>query len=329
MTTNKAFLDHVFFRGVGERWVCSFKGDPAAGSYYRFTGENPPEENNNFFCVSLLKPDEKGEVRRLARNFSGLFVLVVDDVRSKIDPVDVECLLGLPSYKLETSPGNEQWGYVLDPPVEDQKEAEALINALGRNFTSDMAGVNRLARLPVGTNGKHIYGDPSPRTNLKYLDGKRLFDPEELKEALRVEEADYEFSSGEKPFLPSSRDPVLTAFDERGVEWHKTRDEGRYAIRCPWVSQHTGGRDDGSVYLAPAGYKCWHGHCADRTFADLREYLGLSAEVVDEAIAQAEWEAADTLGGTNSVVEGSPPLVDVNEPGVVKSEEEAPSVPLA
>ena len=155
--TNKEFLDHVFASGEGERFIVSFYGDPSDNKFGRFRGMPAPDANN-FFCVSLLQEDELGLVRRTPNHFRSLHVLVVDDVHSKIPPVKVEAILGVPSYKLETSPGNEQWGYVLDPPVTDRLEAEGLVNALCRNFTADVAGVNRLVRLPVGENQKSVYG---------------------------------------------------------------------------------------------------------------------------------------------------------------------------
>ncbi len=289
---NTPFLDHVFAGGTGERWICSFKGDPGRHRYWKRAEKTHPDRNN-FFCVSLLKKDEEGYVRRTASCFRSLHVLVVDDVISKLHPIKVEAKLGVPSYKLETSPNNQQWGYILDPPVTDQREAEGLVNALGRSFTSDMAGVNRLARCPVGVNGKEIYarsGSAPPRTALRYFRPRRLHSPQDLARRLDANPSDYR-SKNVKAFLPPERDPVILAIENKtGTRPETTREPGKYRVQCPWIGSHTGGRDDGSVYIAPSGYKCWHGHCVDRTFADFRRYLGLTAEEIDRAIELAEEE---------------------------------------
>ena len=113
---------------------------------------------NNYFCVSLM--DRPG-VRRKA-NFKALHVLVVDDVGPKVDPAKVLNETGTPTYRLETSPGNEQWGYVLEPPVTDLARAEALIvgtiQLLAGGKDPGMAGVTRLMRLPGGSNTKSHAG---------------------------------------------------------------------------------------------------------------------------------------------------------------------------
>ena len=301
MVTNKQFLNHVFGSAEGERFICSFKGDPGSQrSYSRHPNEFPDPEANNFFCVSLLNKEEDGTVRRTPGNFRSLHVLVVDDVHSKIPRIQVESTLGVPSYKIETSPGNEQWGYVLEPAVIDRAEAEGLINALCRNFTSDVAGVNRLVRLPVGRNGKKIYGEEPLVTTLQYIDGTRLFNPKDLARALDARPEDYQATS-DRPFLPVDRDPVLAALERRGDAYESTRDPGKYRVTCPWVGEHTGGRDDGSVYIAPSGYKCWHGHCANRTFSDFREHLGLSVDEIDQAIALAAFEAGMGVSSNETV----------------------------
>jgi hypothetical protein len=58
---------------------------------------------------------------------------------------------------------------------------------------------------------------------------------------------------------------------------------GRRAARCPWLAEHTDGRGDGhdsSTVLFPAeaghtfgGFRCAHGHCAERTARDVLALL--------------------------------------------------------
>ena len=66
-------------------------------------------------------------------------------------------------------------------------------------------------------------------------------------------------------------------------------DEGRrrHSITCPWVKEHTDQLDDGAAYFEPTeafpigGFKCHHGHCADRSIGDLLNRLE-----IDEDAAQ-------------------------------------------
>lgn len=279
--TNTEFLSLIFPNPQNPPFTASFYGDPAHGDY-RFNPNVSDPEANNFFCVSMLTDNR----RRTPENFAALHLVVVDDVGTKIPDDLPAAVLGLPTYRLETSAGNYQWGYVFTSPVTERPVAEGIVQALCRVFTSDVAGVNRLVRLPVGTNGKP--GKGNFPTELHWLGG--LHDPQDIIAALDATPVTPE-SLLPKPFLPPDRDPVLQALRY----WDPTRDPGTYRITCPWVDSHTGGRDDGTVYIAPAGFKCWHGHCAGKTFKDLREHLGISAQDIDEVIARAEF--GFTAGG--------------------------------
>ena len=64
---------------------------------------------NTYYCVSSVVPG-----RRLSRKTARrLFALPIDDVGTKGTPPSLP-----PSYAIETSPGNWQYGYLLSPPVD-------------------------------------------------------------------------------------------------------------------------------------------------------------------------------------------------------------------
>ena len=166
VNNNRDFLELVF----GEDWpyaeVCSV---PALGQdedYKSYWNTRPAgscvhtldPDWNNYFCVSTMTVPG---VRRKS-HFKALRVLVVDDVGPKVDPAVALNVLGKPTYQIETSPGNQQWGYVLDPPITDLARAESLIlrtiQALADGKDPGMAGVTRLMRLPFGTNTKTAPG---------------------------------------------------------------------------------------------------------------------------------------------------------------------------
>ena len=75
---------------------------------------------------------------------------------------------------------------------------------------------------------------------------------------------------------------IVSAFRDRG--WlGRERDGGMWTVACPWIDQHTTGRDpmrasDTVVWEASGGmwpqFKCQHDSCADRTNVDVLRELG-------------------------------------------------------
>lgn len=53
---------------------------------------------------------------------------------------------------------------------------------------------------------------------------------------------------------------------------------GKHLIICPWVNEHTKGREN-TIYFEPStkfpygGFKCPHYHCFDRSVKHLKAYL--------------------------------------------------------
>lgn len=303
--TNDRFLQTLFRHKTPAEQIftASVPGDPTSSRSYGFQPFLDPTANN-FFCVSTLSDPSN----RTPSNCQALYVLVVDDVVQKIPTAKVLGILGEPSYVLETSEGSCQWGYLLDPPARNQSVAEGLVRGLAACFTGDMAGRNRLARLPIGRNGKpgknnHPAALLQWRPNLSLTPAGALA----MLEAQPVPIADLT----PQPFLPPDRDPVLLALPA----YDHTRIPGTYKITCPWVEEHTEQRDDGTVYIAPAGFKCHHGHCHNRTFADLRKHLGLTASEVDDAIVEAGLtNVGAELTNVPALVDKEPPIEEDQSP---------------
>ncbi len=79
--------------------------------------------------------------------------------------------------------------------------------------------------------------------------------------------------------LPSSEDnSVITALKILGL-YKKPLGFGKHDITCPWVDEHTNGRDNGTVYIenksrsSLGGFKCQHTHCLHRTTQDFIAFL--------------------------------------------------------
>ena len=173
LVNNQEFINAVF--GVDAPWahVTSFADDPSNiakgrgaacwfGGYAKDVSLLP--KSNQYFTISTFFPGDDGIARRQIRLFRKTHVIVADDVREKLDVSTVE-QLPLPTYKLETSPGSEQWGWVLDTPCTDRDQVNNLLDGLvAKGLAPDgkdpgMKGVTRYVRLPEGVN-THL--NPAP-----------------------------------------------------------------------------------------------------------------------------------------------------------------------
>ncbi len=155
--TNEIFLDTLLgaqkFIGLGDPWVCSFHGVQSQwkGRPYSPALSIELEESSNFFCISLMK-QVNGVISRKKENFAGMLCVALDDIGTKAKPPMLP-----PSWKFETSPGNEQWGYLLKVPLMDAEKADSIQKAvIAAGYCDAGAGgpSTRYMRLPVGSNSK-------------------------------------------------------------------------------------------------------------------------------------------------------------------------------
>lgn len=327
--TNQEFLTHVF---GSARWkyahIASFVGDPGNDAEARWGGGYAGHrvsrleraEANNYFTVSQF--NAPGRTRA---TFRAMYVVMLDDVGPKVDPTLVLAKMGPPTYRVETSPGNEQWHYVLDVPERDRGRAEALVSGMiARGLTADskdpgMRGVCRYARLPVGTNGKAHLGPDGWRQVVRQATPGRTFTLDELAAPWGIElpEPGTAVVSGTRPALTEdelAQDVVLSAMEELGWVQGKTGNGWGYAVTCPWVEEHTGAGDNGCAYTAgPHGHwSCHHGHCQGRSYGSF--YAGVDAGLKRAGLpsmAAREFDAVDpeTLDETTAEHEGGA-LVD-------------------
>ena len=304
---NGEFLLAVFGDDLGDARpvVVSFEGNPGSvpgkawsGMAWRSeAGSFPslPASANNYFSLATFRPDGAGRIRPRKAHFHALYAFMLDDIGSK---VAAECLTLPPSWHLETSAGNHQAGYLLSAPLTDGFVADQLMDAIVAARLSDPATKGpqtRLARLPAAVNGKHeppfvcrmVAWSPAVRYSVDELvDGLRL----EMTPAGRPckRSAGERPSEGEPVWIPGSKDnAVLAALRGRGL-YKASLGDGRHDITCPWVREHTGEVDGGTSYFEPddqwpiGGFKCFHGHCADRHIRDLLRCLDI--EVNDARI---------------------------------------------
>ena len=156
--TNEAFRDAIFHSTStsGSPVACTQMGVPGFGSWFAKNASNLTEcrpNNNNYLNCSSYKTTSKG-LRAQAENFVAIHCVMLDDVGTK---VPLERLAGIQcSWRLETSPGNYQVGFILEQPLEDVKKATALSRAIRDTSLADpdATGIYRWMRMPVAINGK-------------------------------------------------------------------------------------------------------------------------------------------------------------------------------
>lgn len=303
--SNADFLTAIF--GCHERperpFVCHLTGQPSApiaGSWAGrawFPGQTVTEAvgDNWYFSLASFKPDAEGKYSRQKKQFAGLHAIMLDDIgtkaaeRSRLDALP-------PSWLIETSPNNYQAGYMLVEPLTDGKHAEDLVKAIITAGLCDKGAdgpLARYARLPAAVNGKHT---PAFACRLVEWRPEQRFTPEEIIAGLGLElpqpalkrtaifshATRREGSVNEHAvYLPrAAENPVIAAIRERGL-YRNALDSGKHEITCPWVQEHTDGIDSGTAYFEPdstypiGGFKCHHGHCAERHIGSLLDHLGV------------------------------------------------------
>lgn len=294
--------------------VAGFRGDPRTDADWRPHAVNGhlPEvvepDSNAYYAIASIRPDEHGEFRRRKEYAAAVHVIVVDDVgvNGKILPDDITLP---PSFEIETSPDNSQYGYLLVSPV-SKDEALPVINALSKGAAGDAGGQNaaRWVRLPAGVNGKasvvELYGEPFPVT-LHQWHPERRYTLRQIVEGLKL---DARMPRDEKPRVETVL-PTLRALRDAGrILREELSRPGTWHIVCPWSHEHTGGDVTGTYYYEPhtnrsehEGFRCNHGHCAERTIRDLRRALdvakdepaaGIVKPRAELAISAAELQAA-------------------------------------
>ena len=291
--TNGEFLQGIF----GEHWatahITGFDDDPSnitkerraacwSGGYAATFGISIGW--NNYFTISQFEPDANNKARRRKSLFLATYVIVADDVKEKL-PVEQVEKLPLPSYKLLTSPGSEQWGWILNTPCSDMDAVNNLLDGLVEKGLAPsgtdpgMKGVTRYVRLPQGVNTKgsrvEANGGTAPRCQLLEWHPERRHAIETLSAPFSIDltAERHDARSGGATNLPDH--PILQIPDIIHVK--KMLSLGRYDITCPWTSEHTGTADDGAAVFTnddgTIGFKCHHGSCEIRNRKDLMEYI--------------------------------------------------------
>ena len=292
--SNSKFLEGIFGDCFNAAHVTGFVEPPdeleKLGKRHFWGGDafyrNPLEDStfNNFFVISTFHADADGSHRRRKNNFAASFCMMIDDVGSGPGAKISEALMELtgpePSWILETSKDNHQYGYIFSAPVMDRHKIEALLKGFVKLGLVDgdgdpgMLGCTRYARLPVGTNNKSKYSEPFPHQLRSWKPGL-TYDIDALALGFGIDlKAHYTSDDGAYygEAKPTDQDMIYQSLHRMGLIKTAIR-PGVYDITCPWHKGHTETLDNGTAYLAPMGLKCHHGSCASRKGRDLMNWL--------------------------------------------------------
>ena len=292
------FLDVVFHAGLDDdENVLTWIVKPTRGPAYPTREETLIETLKKtrspkalYYATAACKPDPSdNRLYHRKALFKSLRVVVLDDIGTKVSidkiPEDFP-----PSYIIESSEGNYQYGYVLTEPVDTLSAAEALVQLVYESGYSDEGGKTpvKLVRLPEGVNGKK--GEKGPFVSALTSLTDITYTPQEMLDALKIhvrwedvlEDADAvtkaraSKSLGSTPWAsvaPKSQamngfiDPVLEWLIDK--DWVSNDNGGEWVeVKCPWHNNHTDGNKTAGYKPIGRGddvdrraFHCFHGHC--------------------------------------------------------------------
>jgi hypothetical protein len=268
-----------------------------AGSYFHIARAIPKTDGNTawendtwreqhldghwYFCTGASS-DSK---HRRAEDMVAVLAIVLDDVKPDGTGkgggvVEVE-----PTWKLETSPGNEQWGYMLKVAEPDIGKADALMVSLIEAGLQD-PGVNRSCRvwrIPGSINQKPQHA--GFKAVLRDVEWGRTFTLNSLAKAFKVRPGapiEPRVPSGERPGA-GKPDPFLDWMAEQGMLTGERSSEW-LVVACPFSDEHTDPRatakylptfasEDGKPRI-----ECWHTHGRLDKAAFAKRFFAWAAE---------------------------------------------------
>ena len=258
----KTFLDTIFSDPIGderialtldkegwttvagsERWYSKLERTRGTGAWY--------------FCVSTVR----GGGEYLGRGKADLryaYCLVLDDIMTKAVEPPVA-----PSWVLESSAGNFQYGYLLDP-IELTPQTMAYYDgcvaglALAGYSDPGARGAYRVMRLPgslhrTGFVARLTAWAPDRHWALEDLMAQMGVEPRKMRASL------YSVAPSQEPISDGRNDAVLQWLRDNN---YVTGGGGRWIdIICPWHEEHTTGSNTAGYSPAPGrAFSCLHTH---------------------------------------------------------------------
>jgi hypothetical protein len=299
--SNDEFLTAIFGDtfSVGNPLICKKPGDPDLGGWVpkKWPCDTNAPDLNWYALPSLYRPDGSGRYRAKKELAVSVHAVMVDDVGTKVTAAQfTNCP---PSWAIETSPGNCQYGYIFAEPITELEVADTLKEHLieaGLCDSGATGGTVRWMRLPVAINGRPKYGNPSPKCELLQWRPELKYSVEDLYSAFRLHQHRVLPSHNSatqalngpivKTHTSDDAASVVVALKTKGL-YKKALGLGKHDITCPWVNGHTDAADNGTAYFEPdpkypnGGFKCHHSHGHLFHIRELKEFLGVDTKKVD------------------------------------------------
>ena len=197
-------------------------------------------------------------------------VLMLDDIgtKSKAPPVP-------PTWVMETSAGNFQWGYAFSEQPTKGAFVAAVRAMAEAGYTDPGAGNPvRNFRLPGSVNLKP--GKNNFAARLAEFHPDREYTLEELCAAMGVTPGPDD-DNGPRPLrlVDDGGDDVAAWLSEQGMVFSRPNSEGWMGVMCPQADQHTDGSPEGRYLPSTRAFCCLHSHCVD---LDSKAFLEWVAE---------------------------------------------------
>jgi hypothetical protein len=221
-------------------------------------------------AVYIIDRFENGQPSASRAYCEHVAVMVLDDIgtKSKTPPLE-------PTWKVETSPGNFQWGYAFDFDHQPKKgEFSAAIKAIAGAGYTDPGAINpvRNFRLPGSVNLKPAHNGFA--AVLSEFHPERTFTLAQICQALEVVPGEptqeYRAIRGIKD---DGTDDVLAWLVAQGQVIEARNTEGWYGVLCPNYEQHSDGSAGGRYNPATRAFMCFHGHCQGFGSAQYLEWI--------------------------------------------------------
>ena len=193
-----------------------------------------------------------------AANCEYVLCMVLDDIgtKSKTPPLP-------PTWIMETSEGNYQWGYAFTEDQPTKNDFSAAIIAIAAAGYTDAGAVNpvRNFRLPGSVNIKP--GRDNFASRLVEFHPEREYTLPGICDALNVVPG--EASDAFRPIKlgDDGNDDVLAWLSDQGLLLRKPNPEGWAGVVCPNSAEHTDGNPEGRYNPAMRAYCCLHSHCTE------------------------------------------------------------------
>lgn len=239
-----------------------------------------------YTCVSTVDASPLERNEKLTRTKDACrfaTVVMLDDIGTKVGKPPLE-----PSFILETSKGNFQYVYLIEPHELHTQEQIDYYEACMRGIVEAGYGdkgcidVARMYRIPGSINTKP--GKDSFETRITHWEPSRYWELQKLMEELGVKPKFEKDRVANKPSGLTLEDE----YEDGAVKWLEENDlilapmnsSGWLSIKCPWHAEHSDGRI--GAYYSPAGvgsmphtrgFKCQHEHCKKRNSKKFLDWI--------------------------------------------------------